>query len=177
MHVLPCFLDSINISAAVYLRYKSPMFNSYSERRHHCSPALWRGCARGKKKKKASSVVHNAASKLAPWYDCALLQSAFGRSTPLSPVGTVSPSFKFDFPPRRLSSGAGCDWHERTSFTPPSPSTTDPPPSLAALATHQKSHAAVWGCALCARSHQRKCEIFYSEGLSDVAFSTTLALS
>lgn len=35
--------------------------------------------------------MHNTASKLAPWYDCASLQSAFGRSTPLSPVGTASP--------------------------------------------------------------------------------------
>lgn len=58
---------------------------------------------------------------------------------------------------------------------PPPPPTLSP--SLAALATHQKSHAAVCGCALCTRSHQRKCEIFYSEGLSDVAFSTTLASS
>lgn len=95
-------------------------------------------------KKKASGVVHNAASKLAPWYDCALLQSAFGQSTPLSPVGTVSPSFKFDFPPRRLSSGAGCDWHERTSFTPHPhpPSTTDSHPQNPP--THSLPHWLVW---------------------------------
>ena len=32
------FLDSINISAAVYSRYKSPMFNSYLEQQQHRSP-------------------------------------------------------------------------------------------------------------------------------------------
>lgn len=37
-------------------------------------------------------------SKLAPWYDYASLQSAFGRHTLLSPVGTVSPLFQIPFP-------------------------------------------------------------------------------
>lgn len=37
-------------------------------------------------------------SKLAPWYDCASLQSAFGRRMLLSPVGTVSPLFQIPFP-------------------------------------------------------------------------------
>lgn len=50
------------------------------------SCALWQAVW-----KTQSGVVHNTASKLAPWYDCASLQSAFGRSTPLSPVGTASP--------------------------------------------------------------------------------------
>lgn len=79
------FLDSTNISAAVYSRYKRPMFNSYLEWQR-CSPARWQAVW-----KTQSGVVHNTASKLAPWYDCASLQSAFGRSTPLSPVGTASP--------------------------------------------------------------------------------------
>lgn len=102
------FLDFTNTSAAADPCYKSPMFNSYLEQQL-CSSCALTGCV-----KKARGVVHNTSSKLAPWYDCASHQTAFGRSAPLSPVGTVSPSFKFNFPPHRLSSGASC---ERTWLT------------------------------------------------------------
>lgn len=56
----PDFSRLINISAAVYSRYKSPMFNSYfgAAARLFCALA---GCVR-----KASAVVHNAAFQIGP---------------------------------------------------------------------------------------------------------------
>lgn len=54
----PDFSRLINVSAAVYSRYKSPMFNSYLEPQLFCALA---GCVR-----KASAVVHNAAFQIGP---------------------------------------------------------------------------------------------------------------
>lgn len=51
------------------------------------------GCVR-----KASSVVHNTASKLAPWYDCALLQSALWSAHASVTCWHSSPLFQIPFP-------------------------------------------------------------------------------
>lgn len=128
------FLDSTNISAAVYSRYKRPMFNSYLEWQR-CSPARWQAVW-----KTQSGVVHNTASKLAPWYDCASLQSAFGRSTPLSPVGTASPlSNSISLPTASLQEQAVNETSAPHLHCCPPPTTT----------SHYSGHSPNWRLCVC----------------------------
>lgn len=97
--------------------------------------------------------MHNTASKLAPWYDCASLQSAFGRSTPLSPVGTVSPlSNSISLPTASLQ--------EQAASETSAPHLHRCPPPSSLPHAHLSGHSPKWrqnphhsACVLCMCTH------------------------
>lgn len=119
--------------------------------------------------------MHNAASKLAPWYDCASLQSAFGQSTPLSPVGTVSPlSNSISLPTASLQEQAVSETSApHLHRYPPSPPTPTPH-------THLSGHSPKWRqspatvrvlCRVCAHASEIR-EICYLEVCVEPALSS-----